>query len=142
MKPTLMAVSTAFTLGLSTLALTQVLATNKPDRLGDYYSNEGEVKGLATSPLAEGSLWQMVAVRLYCRSAPGNGQAIVRQFKKGDVLQTEVYRGESDEVLRNPTDRSGKPWMPVRGKSADDTCYVRANQRYIQPDHALRTPSH
>jgi hypothetical protein len=133
MNLSLLALTTAyFTIGLSTIARVQPL-TNQPDRLGDYYSNEAPRKGTATGSLMAGSLWQVVASQLNCRRASGNDQAIVRQFQQGDVLQAEVYRGGSDEVLRNPTDRSGKPWMPVRGTSAAATCYVRANRHYIQP---------
>lgn len=57
----------------------------------------------------------------------------MRTFQSGDILQVEVYRGGSDEVLLNVVDAAGKPWMPVRGSRIADRCYVRANQRYIQP---------
>jgi hypothetical protein len=133
MNPVLLTLTTVcFTVGLSTVALTQA-TTNKPDRLGDYYSNEAPLKGTATRSLMAGSLWEVVASQLNCRRGSGTEYAIVRRFKRGDVLEAEVYRGGSDEVLRNATDRSGKPWMPVRGTSAVATCYVRASKRYIQP---------
>ncbi|HEY9617477.1 MAG TPA: hypothetical protein V6C64_11580 [Microcoleaceae cyanobacterium] len=106
---------------------------NLPDAQGDYYRNDTPVKGTAPRPLMAGSLWQVVATGLNCRQEPGADQAVVRQYRQGDILQVEVYRGGSDEVLLNTKDASGKPWMPVRGKRSADRCYVRANQRYIQP---------
>jgi hypothetical protein len=105
----------------------------QPDRQGDYYSNEAPVKGQAPPPLMAGSLWQVVALQLNCRRDPGLNQPIVRQFIQGDWLQAEVYRGGSDEVLLNALDGTGKPWMPVRGKTWRDRCFVRANHRFIQP---------
>ncbi len=131
-RPLLALTTVFFTFGLSTIALVQPLI-NQPDRLGDYHSNEAPLRGTAVGALMAGWLWQVAARRLNCRHASGNEQVIVRQFKQGDVLEAEVYRGGSDEVLRNPIDRSGKPWMTVRGKSASAICYVRANKRYIQP---------
>ncbi|HEY9643821.1 MAG TPA: hypothetical protein V6C57_25245 [Coleofasciculaceae cyanobacterium] len=106
----------------------------QPDHSGNYYRNEAPLKAASTeNHLSPGSLWRVVAIGLNCRSAPGTMQPVLRQFAQGDVLQVEVYRGGSDEVLQNPTDSSGKPWMPVRGASPSDVCYVRANSRYIQP---------
>ncbi|XGV95464.1 MAG: hypothetical protein ACAF41_22300 [Leptolyngbya sp. BL-A-14] len=128
-----LALTTAcLTIALPTIALTQS-TTNNSDRLGDYYSNEAPLKGATQRALMAGSLWKVVASQLNCRRSAGNEQAIVRRFKQGDVLEAEVYRGGSDEVLRNATDRSGKPWMPIRGTASASTCYVRANKRYIQP---------
>lgn len=133
MNLALLALTTAcLTIALPTIALTQA-TTNQPDRLGDYYSNEAPLRGAAMGALMAGSLWKVVASQLNCRRGGGTKHAIVRQLKRGDVLEAEVYRGGSDEVLRNFTDRTGKPWMPVRGTAADATCYVRANKRYIQP---------
>lgn len=140
MNLSLLALTTAsFTIVLPTIALTQS-TTNKPDRLGDYYSNEAILKGTATGAAMAGSRWNVVASQLNCRRAGDAEQAIVRRFKRGDVLEAEVYWGGSDEVLRNAIDRNGKPWMPVRGTSAGAICYVRANKRYIQPltSHAGR----
>lgn len=135
----LASITGCFTIALSTIALTQS-TTNNPDRLGDYYSNEAPLKGTAQRALMAGSLWEVGANQLNCRRGGGNEYAIVRRFKQGDVLEAEVYRGGSDEVLRNATDRNGKPWMPVRGTAPASTCYVRANKRYIQPlaSHAGR----
>jgi hypothetical protein len=133
MKHCLLVLTAAFfATSFSTIVLAQPI-TNQPDRQGDYYSNEAPVKGKAPRLLMAGSLWRVVVVNLNCRRNFGTTHAIVRRFKHGDVLQAEVYRGGSDEVLRNSIDRSGNPWMPVRGKTMNDRCYVRANQRYIQP---------
>jgi hypothetical protein len=100
---------------------------------GDYYSNEAPVKGTAPRSLMPGSLWRVTATHLNCHAAPGADQPIVRSLQQGDEFQVEVFRGGSDEVLLNAKDAAGKPWMPVRGQSFVDRCYVRANQRYIQP---------
>lgn len=105
----------------------------KPDAKGDYYSNEAPLLGMSVSRLSPGSLWQVTTIGLSCRRQPRVSAPIVRQYKRGDVLQVEVYRGGSDEVLLNAKDANGKPWMPVRGRNLDDRCYVRANSRYIRP---------
>lgn len=104
-----------------------------PDRRGDYYRNEAPVKGYAPSPLMPGSLWRVVATKLNCRQNPGSNYPIQRQFKLGDILQAEVGRGGADEVLVNALDNHGFPWMAVRGKTEDERCYVRANNRYLRP---------
>lgn len=105
------------------------------DRNGDFYGNLTPVQGMVPpgSKLSPGSLWQVVSPGLNCRRAADGKAAVVRQFARGDVLQVEVFRGGSDEVLVNAKDGQGKPWMPVRGKTLSDLCYVRANQRYIKP---------
>lgn len=130
--------TTLLAVTVPTFSLTQspdrsIASPVQPDATGDYYHNKAPYQGKADSPLMAGSLWQVVSVRLNCRLAPGNRQPIVRQFHRSAVLQVEVFRGGSDEVLLNPRDSDGKPWMPVRGKTPTDLCYVRANQRYIQP---------
>jgi hypothetical protein len=106
---------------------------NLPDRAGDYDRNEAPIKGSIRPPLMAGSLWRVVAAELHCRRTPDVKAAIVRQFQRNDILQAEVYRGGSDEVLVNARDANGKPWMPVRGQNSSQLCYVRANHRYIQP---------
>jgi hypothetical protein len=112
-------------------------AMPQPDRTGDYWSNEAPLKGRVPqgSRLMPGSLWQVVSGGLNCRRKPRANQPVVRQFGQGAILQAEVYRGGSDEVLQNSRDASGKPWMWVRANSLrlEDACYVRANRRYIQP---------
>jgi hypothetical protein len=108
-----------------------------PDRQGDYYTNHTPLKGKVpkASKLMPGSLWLVVSAGLNCRRSLTTKSAIVRQFKRGDVLQAEVARGGSDEVLQNAKDTEGRPWMPVRPKSLErkDICYVRANNRFLQP---------
>jgi len=130
--------TTLFAVTVPSVNLTQVTDRSlpspvQPDAAGDYYHNKAPYQGKADSPLMAGSLWQVVSVRLNCRRTPGSQQPVVRQFQRSAVLQVEVFRGGSDEVLLNPRDGDGKPWMPVRGKTSADLCYVRANQRYIQP---------
>lgn len=117
--------------GIAAATLAQALPQPSPS--GDFYSNDAPIKGVAQRPLAAGSLWRVSSLKLSCHQAPGANQPIVRQFRQGDVLQVEVYRGGSDEVLLNSKDANGKPWMPVRGQNFSDRCFVRANSRYIQP---------
>lgn len=104
------------------------------DLQGNYASNETPVKAAHSSPYAAGSLWQVVvADGLNCRRSASLQSSIVRTYLIDTLLEVEVYRGGSDEVLVNPLDENGRPWMPVRGKNAEDVCYVRANSQYIQP---------
>lgn len=103
----------------------------------DFYRNETSKKGTVFSPLMPGSLWRVVSQTLDCHIEPGTEQAIVKQFSRGDIIQAEVWRGGADEVLVNPLDNEGKPWMHVRGEGNINNpaqitrCYVRANGRYI-----------
>lgn len=133
MKARIVTVLTLLAMTSTSLSGIAQTTSNAPDAQGDYYRNDTPVQGTAPRPLMAGSLWQVVAAELNCRQEPGADQAVVRRYRQGDVLQVEVYRGGSDEVLLNAKDATGKPWMPVRGKRSADRCYVRANQRYIQP---------
>lgn len=100
----------------------------------DFYRNESLVQAPSrNSKLAAGSLWRVVASSLNCRRAASLDSSIIRKYRVGVLIEAEVYRGGSDEVLVNPVDSDGKPWMPVRGKNAEDVCYVRANSLYISP---------
>lgn len=104
------------------------------DQQGNYFKNETPVQARNNSRIVSGSLWQVnVFDGLNCRQAASLQSSIVRTYLKDAVLEVEVYRGGSDEVLINPLDENGKPWMPVRGKNIEDVCYVRANSRFIQP---------
>jgi hypothetical protein len=105
------------------------------DQQGNYFKNETPVQQARNnSRTASGSLWQVnVFDGLNCRRSASLQSSIVRTYLKDAVLEVEVYRGGSDEVLINPLDENGKPWMPVRGKNIEDVCYVRANSRFIQP---------
>jgi hypothetical protein len=106
----------------------------RPDRQGNYYSNESSVQAKITnSTLAAGSLWRVAVNALNCRRSPSINSDVIRTYLIGELLEVEVYRGGSDEVFVNRLDRKGKPWMPVRGRDIQDICYVRANSRYIQP---------
>jgi hypothetical protein len=100
----------------------------------DYLTNETPYRGQARPPLVDGSLWLVVSARLNCRQGAGMHYSIVRQFRSPEVLQAEVGRGGSDEVLWNVKDRQGQPWMPARSAQGENYhCFVRANSRYIQP---------
>jgi hypothetical protein len=105
----------------------------RPDRLGNYYSNESTVKAEITNSKAAGSLWRVAVDTLNCRRSASINSDVIRTYLIGELLEVEVYRGGSDEVLVNRLDPKGKPWMPVRGKNTEDVCYVRANSRFIQP---------
>ena len=126
---------------LPTSLQAQTIPEITPDRYGNYYSNESNVQSnesnvqakVTNSQLAAGSLWRVAADALNCRRSASITSNIVRTYLIGELLEVEVYRGGSDEVLINPLDKNGKPWMPVRGKNIEDICYVRANSRYIQP---------
>jgi hypothetical protein len=102
------------------------------DQQGNYYRNEAPVK--SASYRAAGSLWRVIVANgLNCRRSASLKSPIVRTYLKDAVLEVEVYRGGSDEVLVNPLDENGRPWMPVRARNVEDVCYVRANSLYIQP---------
>ena len=104
------------------------------DQQGNYFKNEAPVHARNNSRTASGSLWQVAVFDgLNCRRSASLQSSIVRTYLKDAVLEVEVYRGGSDEVLINPLDENGKPWMPVRGKNIENVCYVRANSRFIQP---------
>lgn len=111
-----------------------VQAQAQADLQGNYFRNETMVKATSRdSKLSAGSLWLVRVDGLNCRRAANINSPIVRIYDVGAVLEVEVYRGGSDEVLVNALDRNGKPWMPVRGKNVEGVCFVRANSRYIQP---------
>ncbi|MBD1924250.1 hypothetical protein H6F77_24730 [Microcoleus sp. FACHB-831] len=125
---------------LNSVAFAQDIDKSSPNRFGDYYSNDAPVKATLplNSSLMAGSVWRVVSNNLNCRSTPGTNNRIIKKFNKDDVIQAEVGRGGSDEVLLNARDIAGKPWMPVRYERAKNSpdrmrCYVRANSRYITP---------
>ncbi|MBW4519061.1 MAG: hypothetical protein KME16_05095 [Scytolyngbya sp. HA4215-MV1] len=128
----ILSVTLAFTGVMAVLAQSPSLP--QPDRNGNYFRNEAPLKGTAPELLMQGSLWQVVTSRLNCRSDFEMNSAVVRQFNHGELLQADVGRGGSDEVLLNPKDKNGHPWMRVRSaRGRDYQCYVRANRLYIQP---------
>ena len=104
------------------------------DSKGNYYRNETTVQAPSknSKPLA-GSLWRVVVEELNCRQNTGLDSLVSRTYPADALLEAEVYRGGSDEVLINPLDKNDNPWMPVRGAKSEDVCFVRANSRYIQP---------
>ncbi len=112
----------------------QTVAEIVPDSHGNYYNNLSTVQAeVRDSKLAAGSLWRVAVDALNCRRSASINSDVVRTYLIGELLEVEVYRGGSDEVLVNRLDENGKPWMPVRGRDIEDVCYVRANSRYIQP---------
>jgi hypothetical protein len=129
---TLAAIAIAMT---ATQALAIELPPEKADRNGDYFNNHAPVQGkvIGRGNMA-GSLWQVVASGLNCRSDAGMQSPVVRSFSRGTVLQANVGRGGSDEVVINGKDKQGKPWMRVRSEAGESyECAVRANSRYIKP---------
>jgi hypothetical protein len=119
--------------------LAQPLAIPQPDRNGNYLRNDTPFTGTAPSRLMHSSLWQVVSLGLNCRRGFGQRYEITRQFNRGALLQAEVGRGGSDEVLFNPKDEKGQPWMPTRSPQGQNyNRYVRANHRYIQPYQGKR----
>ncbi len=104
------------------------------DLQGNYFRNETMVQATSRdSKLSAGSLWLVRVDGLNCRRSASIDSSIMRIYDAGALLEVEVYRGGSDEVLVNALDQNGRPWMPVRGKNVEDVCFVRANSRYIQP---------
>jgi hypothetical protein len=96
-----------------------------PDRQGNYARNETNVQAQRASRYGTGSLWKVVVDSL---------NPVKRTYSANDLLEVQIYRGGSDEVLINPRDQNGRPWMPVRdGNSSEGACYVRANSRFIRP---------
>ena len=132
-KPTVI-VLTMFSWIAAGSVLAQTSPVPKPDRNGNYFSNDAPIKGTVSGRLMAGSLWQVVSRGLNCRSQKGTRHRIVRQFKQGGLLQADVGRGGADEVLLNAKDENGNPWMRVRSAQGTNyNCYVRANRLYIQP---------
>ena len=105
-----------------------------PDRQGNYYRNETNVQAKRSSRYGTGSLWQVIVDGLNCRQDPSLDSPVHRTYLADELLEVQIYRGGSDEVLINPRDQNGRPWMPVRvGDSSEGACYVRANSRFIRP---------
>jgi hypothetical protein len=116
-------------------ATAKTTSKNQPDRNGDYFRNDADVRGPVPKPtLMRGYLWRVVSPQLNCRKQPSANSTFVRQFQQGTLLQADVGGGGSDEVLINATDNMGKPWMRVRSVAGQDYgCYARANYRYLRP---------
>lgn len=101
---------------------------------GDWATNAGPVVGTVPhGHLQAGALWRVTAP-LWCRREPAPGARILRAFGRGTILQADVGRGGSDEVLYNAVDRNGDTWMRVRTRDGRDLdCSVRANRRWLVP---------
>jgi hypothetical protein len=105
-----------------------------PDKQGNYYRNETNVQSPRGDRFGAGSLWRVVVDRLNCRKEPSIDSPVQRTYAANDIVEVQIYRGGSDEVLINPRDQNGRPWMPVRHvSSSEEACYVRANSRFIRP---------
>ncbi len=104
------------------------------DIQGNYSRNETNVQAQRSSRYGTGSLWRVMVDSLNCRQEPSLDSSVKRTYLADDLLEVQIYRGGSDEVLINPRDQNGRPWMPVRdGDSSEGACYVRANSRFIRP---------
>ena len=118
---------------LLTLGVAQ--AQPKPDAQGNYLRNDGPRQ--ATAPrgsLAAGSLWRVLAPHLNGRAQARLDAPVVRVFARDTILQADLGRGGSDEVLFNAIDAQGHTWMRVRPREGQDlNCYVRAHRKLIAP---------
>ena len=105
-----------------------------PDKQGNYYRNETNVRAQRVDRYGTGSLWRVVVDSLNCRKEPSINSAVQRTYNANDIIEAQIGRGGSDEVLINARDKNGRPWMQVRSvTSTFEGCYVRANSRFIQP---------
>jgi len=116
-------------------AIVLTLVSASVSAAGNYLRNDGA--RLATQPqghLQAGGLWRVICPALRGRAQPDRRSRVVHVFPAGTVLQADVGRGGSDEVLLNSVDREGGTWMRARtraGKPLD--CYVRADTRTLAP---------
>jgi hypothetical protein len=106
-----------------------------PDAQGNYYrnGNENSVRADRPSRYGTGSLWRVVVDGLNCRRSASIDSDVIRTFLSDELLESDIGRGGSDEVLINARDSNGKPWMRVYSANIESRCYVRANNRYIYP---------
>ncbi len=101
---------------------------------GDYITNAGPVQASTQTPFTPGALWRVFSKQLNCRQDAEPNSKILLVFKQGAVLEANLGRGGSDEVIYNAKDTRGKTWMAVRFKHrSNDRCYVRANRLFIRP---------
>ncbi|MBT9544316.1 MAG: hypothetical protein IV090_02915 [Candidatus Sericytochromatia bacterium] len=112
------------------------------DAQGNWLTNSGPVPGRTQSPQTPGALWRVVSHQLNCRAQPSRHAALITTFRKGHLLQANLGRGGSDEVLFNPLDRAKNPWMWVRSAEGHNLgCFVRAHRSFIQPLHVSPKPT-
>src|SRR4028119_131498 len=91
----------------------------RPNRQGDYYYGAW-------------SSWMVVErVGLNCRSGAGSNYRVVKKFYNRNKML--VFTQGEDPLIRR--DRQGKPWLAVlpTGYQYETPCFVRANNRFIQP---------
>lgn len=112
-----------------------VLHTGLAQPTGNFERNDlGRQAARPTGPLQAGCLWRVLPAHLNGRREPDPKAPVVRVFRRGTVLQADVGRGGSDEVLFNARDRQGNTWMRVRtAEGRDLNCYVRAHRDFIAP---------
>ncbi len=104
------------------------------DTQGNWLTNSGPISGQAKSPQMPGALWRVVSSQLNCRAQPSRHAALITTFRKDHLVQANLGRGGSDEVLFNALDRSKNTWMWVRSAEGHDLgCFVRAHRSFIQP---------
>lgn len=104
------------------------------DARGNWLTNAGPVYGQVQSPQIPGALWRVVAPHLNCRTQPRRSAKVVHTFKRGALVQANLGRGGSDEVLYNALDLGKNPWMWVVGPQGQPyACFVRAHRSLIQP---------
>jgi len=85
-----------------------------PDKQGNYYRNETNVRAQRVDRYGTGSLWRVVVDSLNCRKEPSINSAVQRTYNANDIIEAQIGRGGSDEVLINARDKNGRPWMQVR----------------------------
>lgn len=54
---------------------------------------------------------------------------VVFSFQTGETLRAVIGNGRFNQIML--LDHQGKPWLGVHTRKGD--CFVRANQRYVQP---------
>ena len=117
------------------LAADDFYTTPQINSQGNFLTNAGPVQGAMSAGRAQpGALWRIVALRLNCRQHPDGNAKVLLTFVQGHVVQADLGRGGSDEVLYNARDRGGRTWMKVRSQQGQaHNCYIRAHRQYIQP---------
>jgi hypothetical protein len=120
---------------ISIATLAQIDQNPSPDRNGDYNTiQRKDVNGKQMEgAYYEHRSWVVITTSLNCRNKPGTQNQIVRRFAKNQLIEAASFgRGGSDEVIVIQGDANGKPWMRVNLKPGQ--CFVRANERYIEPN--------
>ncbi len=109
----------------------------QPNRQGEYEWNTWDNAAIRTGRVDQGmmagTLWRVIAPT-QAMSEPRSDSRVVKTFQPGTILQADVGRGGSDEVLRNASDKKKNFWMRVRDENGRPlNCYVHANSAIIVP---------